>query len=126
MYKDKRYDRYIQHRNAAPRDRGIPFNMTFAEWWDIWEKSGHWEDRGHCKGQYCMSRYGDLGPYEIGNVFIQLHSDNVIQAWTGRKQKQETKDKIAKSRVGTKKSPETIARFVETMRLRRENKQNGR
>ena len=87
MYKDKRYEKFIAHRNGAINIRGIPFTLTFEEWWDIWDKSGKYEERGTLRGQYGMSRYNDVGPYAIGNVFIQLGIHNVSQAWTGRKHK---------------------------------------
>lgn len=69
------FKKYTWHRGNAKK-RNIPFLLTFEEWWDIWQKSGHWEERGTKKGQYCMSRYNDTGPYAVGNVFIQLHSQN--------------------------------------------------
>ena len=72
--------KYNLHRCAALRTVG--FELTFEEWWDIWQKSGHWEERGKCKGQYVMSRVGDLGPYKVGNVFIQLASQNVVDGTT--------------------------------------------
>jgi hypothetical protein len=49
----------------------IEFRLTFEEWYDIWIKSGHWDNRGRKQGQYVMSRKNDIGNYEIGNVFIQ-------------------------------------------------------
>lgn len=54
----------------------IEFRLTYEEWFKIWEDSGHLEERGRGVGKYCMSRYGDLGHYEIGNVFIQMFSSN--------------------------------------------------
>jgi hypothetical protein len=58
----------------------IEFKLTFEEWLDIWLESGHLHERGCKAGQYCMSRYDDIGHYEVGNVFIQLHADNTRQA----------------------------------------------
>lgn len=67
--------KYARHRANAVR-RGVPFNLTFEEWWSIWEASGKWAKRGPRKGQYCMARYGDLGAYEVGNVRIALCESN--------------------------------------------------
>ena len=70
----------IRHKyncqKSKAKQRGIEFTLTFEEWWDTWEQSGKWEQRGCRKGQYVMSRYNDTGPYAIGNVFIQSCEDN--------------------------------------------------
>ncbi len=84
--------RYNDQKRRA-RARSIEFTLSFDEWYDIWQKSGHWEERGRKKGQYVMSRVGDTGAYAIGNVFIQTHSQNMSDAQTGRKQ---TPEHIAK------------------------------
>ena len=62
---------------AGAKSRNIPFNFTFDEWLKFWINSGHWEERGNKKGQYVMSRKNDIGPYEIGNVYIQLSEQNL-------------------------------------------------
>ena len=67
--------------------RGIPFLISFDEWWSIWQQSGHWDQRGYRQGQYCMSRYNDIGPYSYNNVFIQPIVQNTKDAQIGRKQK---------------------------------------
>ena len=74
--------RYWQQKGSA-HIRGLVFSLSFEEWWDIWQQSGPWEERGRGTGQYCMSRRGDRGGYTAENVFIQLHSDNSIQANRG-------------------------------------------
>jgi len=61
--------RYIEHRENA-RKRNIAFLLTFDEWWDLWQQSGKWDQRGNRRGKYCMARFGDRGAYEIGNVSI--------------------------------------------------------
>lgn len=61
--------RYHQHKGKATA-RGIPFLLTFEEWWDIWQSSGRWEQRGKRADQYCMARFGDKGAYERSNVRI--------------------------------------------------------
>lgn len=57
-----------QSRNSATRQ--IAFKLTLPEWWDVWERSGQWENRGRGRGKFCMSRIGDVGGYEVGNVEI--------------------------------------------------------
>lgn len=72
--------KYIEQRKNA-RVRGIQWGMTFADWWRIWQESGHWSERGRGQG-YCMARWGDSGPYSPENVYIctigQNFSDSYI------------------------------------------------
>jgi hypothetical protein len=75
---------YRQQKAAAER-RGIPFSLTFEEWWEIWDKSGKWPLRGKKKGQYVMGRNKDTGGYEKGNVSIILMSENIKLQRAGRK-----------------------------------------
>jgi len=110
------------HRLSAA-SRGIPFELSFEEWLDIWVKSGHWNERGRKAGQYCMSRYGDVGPYSKDNVFIQLASDNSRQIYhppmsdenrrrardrfRGKTASSTTREKRSKSLLGHSVSVET-------------------
>lgn len=68
-----------QRRNAKVRDIG--WELTFAQWWGIWQESGHWGERGRGQG-YCMARWADDGPYSVENVYIctigQNFSDSYI------------------------------------------------
>lgn len=73
------------YQKGNANKRGIQFLLTFDEWCEIWDSSGYYPLRGPRKGQYCMSRRGDLGPYIVGNVFIQLSSQNTIDAQKGKK-----------------------------------------
>lgn len=54
----------------------IEMRLTFEQWLDIWLSSGHWHERGCRRGQYVMSRYNDIGHYEIGNVEIKTMIEN--------------------------------------------------
>ena len=73
-----------QHKGNA-KTRGVPFLLTFDEWWTVWKWSGKWHQRGTHEGQYCMSRFRDRGAYEIGNVFINLFARNTSEGVTGIK-----------------------------------------
>ena len=70
---------YNVQKSGAKR-RGISWEMTFVQWWGIWEKSGHYKDRGNRCGQYVMCRDGDKGPYKPGNVSIKTTAEN-IREW---------------------------------------------
>lgn len=71
--------RYREHRWNAKK-RSVGWEITFSEWVDVWKKSGLWDKRGNKRGCYCMARHGDLGPYKIGNVSIQLSEENAAFA----------------------------------------------
>lgn len=58
----------------------IQFELTFDEWLSVWVDSGHLAERGNKRGKYCMSRVDDIGPYKVGNVFIQLTTNNTKDA----------------------------------------------
>jgi hypothetical protein len=64
-------DRYLSQRTKSFR-RGVGWEITFPEWLSIWMESGNWTNRGIGIGKYCMARHGDVGPYRVGNVSIQL------------------------------------------------------
>ena len=64
--------KYGEHKRSA-QQRGIPFLLSFEQWWRIWQKSGHWDQRG---ATYVMSRPMDTGPYAVGNVAIVTSARN--------------------------------------------------
>jgi len=76
---DRERYRIRRKGNARRRDRDgnpILYKLTFDEWWQIWQDSGHYDEMGTRKGQYVMSRVEDRGHYEVGNVFIQTAEQN--------------------------------------------------
>lgn len=79
------YLRFREQKGSA-HTRGIEWNLTFGEWWSLWEASGQWSKRGRGKGRYVMSRPGDTGPYELGNVAIVQSQENnrefINRYWT--------------------------------------------
>ena len=91
-----------QKRNAEKRD--IPFLLTFEEWYQIWQKSGHLENRGRGKGKYVMCRNNDIGPYDINNVYIDLNEINAGLARLGDKSTIDHCDKISSSLKNKRKT----------------------
>ena len=91
--------RRFQLHRANSKRRGIGFNLTFEEWWDIWQSSGFWHLRGNRKGQYVMSRYQDQGDYEVGNVFIQLFENNLREV-SVKSKSSATKTKMSLAKKG--------------------------
>ena len=64
-------------QKARAKIRGIEFKLTFNEWWDIWQTSGKWEQRGKRAESYQMARYNDTGPYSVSNVYITKMKKNI-------------------------------------------------
>lgn len=81
--------------------RKVEFLLTFDEWLKIWIDSGQIDNRGTKRGKYVMARFGDQGPYAVGNVKIILHTENIREAHKGKVVSQKTKEKWAKSYEGT-------------------------
>ena len=71
------------HKGGAAK-RGIAFELTFEEWLNIWLDSGHLAERGTHRGQYCMARFGDKGPYAVENIKIITCTENVKEGMIGK------------------------------------------
>lgn len=67
---------FTSQKWQAENHRKIKWKLSFVEWLDIWKKSRKLSQRGRGKGKYCMARYNDQGAYEVGNVYIQEHTNN--------------------------------------------------
>lgn len=87
-----------QMKNAEMR--GIDFLLTFEQWLSIWTESGKLDQRGRGAEKFCMCRNNDIGPYEVGNVFIGTGRENVRAGNLGKEMTQEVRDKISKSNAG--------------------------
>ena len=68
----KRYA-WLGQRNTSKR-RGVEFNLTFEEWRDFWGSDFH--KRGRKMDDLCMGRYGDVGAYELGNIYKCTNREN--------------------------------------------------
>jgi len=68
--------REYHNQRAQAIIRRIDWNFTFDEWLKFWLDSGHYEERGLGKLQYCMARFGDIGPYALDNVRIVTTQQN--------------------------------------------------
>lgn len=67
--------KYKAHKEQAAQ-RGIPFELTFQEWWELWEP--HWQET--LQGKICMCRNQDKGGYTLGNVRIDTWQNNIREA----------------------------------------------
>ena len=66
---------FRQQKDSAKK-RGIQWCLTFGQWFAMWEQSGKLSLRGRGKDHYVMSRVSDAGGYALGNVHIQLSTEN--------------------------------------------------
>jgi hypothetical protein len=96
---------FISHRSCA-HYRGIGFEMSFSQWLDTWIASGKLDQRGSKRGQYCMSRFHDRGPYALGNVEIILPDENAARGHRGKIVSDETRRRISLAKMGKSKSAE--------------------
>ncbi len=62
----------VQARQA--KHRGIRFLLTFEEWVAWW--GDNLQLRGRGPDGLCMCRYGDEGPYRVGNIYMASGSEN--------------------------------------------------
>lgn len=99
----RRYGR--QKCNAVCR--GIAWGFDLWTWWQVWDASGHWADRGRGHG-YVMARKGDCGPYSPENVYIITSAENVKDSYIY---------KPASQRKSTRKDP-AITRKAQAVALR--------
>jgi transposase len=71
--------RYVEHKRNA-LGRGIEWQFTFAQWWQVWQDSGKWEERG--RTGYVMARYGDGdAPYGLSTVYICTSRENIKDSY---------------------------------------------
>jgi len=98
------YRAFAAQRNGAAV-RGIGWDLTFAQWWGIWEQYYHL--RGPGKNGLCMAREKDEGPYSVGNVYLTTNLGNLrdyhqrcARASQARKEKKERRE-IEFARRGT-------------------------
>ena len=97
--KDLYLKAYTQQKSNA-KQRGVEFAITFAEWKQLWIDSGKWEQRGRGAEKYCMCRTGDIGRYEVGNVFIGLNKHNIRDGNLGKILSESTKALMSNAHKG--------------------------
>ena len=110
---------YRLHKYNAKR-RDIPFLFMFEEWLKIWTDSGHLHKRGPRRGQYVMARFGDKGPYSVGNVQIIMATQNNSVKGKGKgipkPKSEEHRRNISKALKGLPKSPQHCRKLSEAMK----------
>jgi hypothetical protein len=89
---------FRSQRNNA-KARGIGWELTFWQWWCVWQSSGRWEQRGRGDG-YVMCRNGDLGPYAVDNVFIATAAENSADGQAYRRKDSDLPIGVSRTRSG--------------------------
>lgn len=116
----KAYTNQIAHCKYKLDALGNPvkMRMSLQQFADIWDQSGHWDQRGRKKDEYCMARHNDIGHYEVGNVKIITNAENVSEAQKSRPSPNKGKPSPLKGRPSPNKgrpSPKKgIPRSIET------------
>jgi hypothetical protein len=103
MAQDPYFGKFIGHAKRAAR-RGIPFLLTYSEWLRIWIDSGHLDERGPYRGQYVMARFGDKGPYAVGNVKIVTVEANVSEGRSGKIHSEASRRRMSIAKLGNTNS----------------------
>lgn len=119
MVKANKFKQPYWHHKFQAKVRGIEFLLTFDEWFKFWIDSGHFHERGACRGKYVMARFGDVGPYALGNIKIISHGENISEGRLGRRHSDETRKKQSLSKIGKKHSPEHIQKASDGKRGRK-------
>lgn len=90
---------------------GVDFQLTLEQYKALAVEAGiEAEQIGRCKGEYCVGRLGDVGPYTVGNCrFItvsQNHKEKVLNGGQARqtaKVKGIPNEKVARKLTGRNK-----------------------
>lgn len=67
-------------QKAMAKHRDVEWLLSFDEWMNWWNLTGHYEERGRKANEFVMSRFNDVGPYSLSNIFCQTRIENTIEA----------------------------------------------
>jgi hypothetical protein len=84
----------FNHQKAGARKRKIKWNLSFNEWYNWFLSQGIDRNIPQQKingDAYCMCRIGDIGAYELDNIYLgnmrknssEAHTNNVIKYRSG-------------------------------------------
>ena len=91
---DPLLQRFLQQRSQA-KQRGIPWQLDFWQWLQIWEDSGHLDERGRHRGAFQMCRFADIGPYASSNVRIDRMETNASEGQVTKQRIRLAREKAA-------------------------------
>jgi hypothetical protein len=81
------YAAFNRQWRSAVQERGLDFEIAFADWVAWWLTEDRWANRGTRRGQFVMCRFGDLGAYRLGNIYCGTVTDNGREAVESRMKK---------------------------------------
>jgi hypothetical protein len=89
---EKKFRQYVKSKKSGSKIRGIEYNLTNEELQQLLDEAGItiW-DVGPYSGMFCLGRYGDTGPYEVGNCRFITVEENT-QEWWDRKTPEEQEE----------------------------------
>lgn len=68
------------------KEKGVEFNLPFDHYISLMLEAGITEEQiGWGAHKYCLGRYGDNGPYELGNCRFITNRENGIEGTDTRK-----------------------------------------
>lgn len=73
---------FTSFRNNVRRT-GIRFELTFPQWWRLWQESGRWDERGRGFG-YWMARWDSDQPWRLDNIRIVSGSERARDSYIQR------------------------------------------
>lgn len=94
---------YHFQKSRAINSRNIEWHLTFDEWINWWLSTGHWHERGKGSNKYVMSRFNDVGPYALNNIYCQTDGNNSREAAVrqkGKKMSEQAKKNMSQGQKG--------------------------
>ena len=67
------YNSMTKYRNC-----GVEWNLTFEEWLDWWNATGHYHERGRKTGQYVMVRKDITKPFALDNIECKVSGSQIV------------------------------------------------
>lgn len=64
-------------QKSAAKRKGIPFELSFEEWWAWWQVDDRWSRRGNAPESFVMARFKDIGPYAAWNIYCTTKAGNL-------------------------------------------------
>jgi len=70
--------KFVEQKNKMIR-RGADWQLTLQQWWEIWQESGHWNERGKEAHNYVLARIDTSGPYSVDNVRVRRQNEKLMR-----------------------------------------------